>query len=280
MVNENSSVFSIRKLQCEYTHGQKVLYVDSLELPAGKLAFVIGRSGVGKSTFIETLGLMNRTIANLPETSIMFSPHGGIMVELSQSWSLADVELSALRRQHFSFIFQNTNLMPNFTAGENMMMSLLIEGRTEQLARKTVYEMMESVSLPKSVFGKKVTEVSGGQRQRLAFVRAISADFSVLFGDEPTGNLDRKTSEELMAMLKDSLRGRKKSAVIVSHDLLLAEAFADLIIPIVAKDSADGNSFGVIMPDQVVYHENEKWTTATGGVVPNIAAYLNHFLVD
>jgi len=125
-----NNIFEIKNLQCEYIPGTPALQIDRLEIPRSKLIFVIGKSGMGKSTFIETLGLMNKTIANLPDTSVIFSPTEEKRLEMKDSWGLTNDKLSEFRSSYFSFIFQNTNLMPNFSSGENMMVSLLIEGKT------------------------------------------------------------------------------------------------------------------------------------------------------
>lgn len=272
------SIFNINKLQCEYKLGVPALRIDQVEIPSGKLVFLIGRSGIGKSTFIETLGLMNRTIAAHPETSISFSPDGVESFELKDSWNLSNEKLSALRRNYFSFIFQNTNLMPNFTSGENMMVSLLIEGQPYDEAKEKVLKVMDRLSLSASIFDKKVTEISGGQRQRLAFVRAVTANFTVLFGDEPTGNLDRSTSEELMAILKELITLRRKTGIIVSHDLVLADKFADMIIPLNLERDESGIAFGGVNSSNIIYRKEEQWVKANGDHLPDAGAYLNQFL--
>jgi ABC-type lipoprotein export system ATPase subunit len=277
----SNPVFKIRNLDCAYLPGQPVLRLKNLDVPAGQLVFIIGKSGVGKSTFIETLGLMNETISPNEATSVLFAPPSSSQeIELRDCWKLKNEQISALRKQHFSFIFQNTNLMPNFTSGENMIVSLLIKGRPFENAKREVLEVMDRLSLSRDIFDKKTTEISGGQRQRLAFVRAITADFTVLFGDEPTGNLDRNTSEELMSILKTLIRDKGKTGIIVSHDLFLAEKFADLIAPITSEWNAETErSFGDILPENILRrNESGAWAMPDGQIVPNTAQYLNRFL--
>ncbi len=252
-------LFNISNLKCEYKPDLPVLHIEHLGIPRGKLIFVIGKSGIGKSTLIETLGLMNKTIVANANTSIQFFEQKNIPVELNDSWSWNNNLLSEFRRKHFSFIFQNTNLMPNFSSGENMMISLLIKGENKKKAKEEVLKVMSKLSLPHDVFDKRITEVSGGQRQRLAFVRAITADFSVLFGDEPTGNLDERTAIELMTILKQSVSGRNKAGIIVSHDLNLARQFADIIIPITSVSRADGTMMGEVLQRNIIKKGEDSW---------------------
>lgn len=272
-------VFKIKNLQCEYLPKTPILELNDMEVPRGKLVFVIGKSGIGKSTFIETLGLMNNTIAAGEHTSIRFFPtNGDSEIELKNSWQLPNQQLADFRRNYFSFIFQNTNLMPNFTAGENMMMSLLIKGMETSKARKEVLQVMSKLSLGPEVFNKKITALSGGQRQRLAFVRAVTTDFTVLFGDEPTGNLDENTANELMAILKEIIIEEAKTGIIVSHDLALARKFADMIVPISIEDQDGEKSVGQILPANIMYRNDLVWFDGKGTRILAPNNHLKQFL--
>ncbi len=248
-------VFNIANLTCSYLVNQPVLKIDELSIEKGKLVFILGVSGIGKSTFIETLGLMNQTIVNTPETKLSFYPKE-TPIEIKDSWAKSNDELAFFRNEHFSFIFQNTNLMPNFTAGENMCISQLIKGKSISEAKPKVLEIMEELNLPIEVFDKKITELSGGQRQRLAFVRAITADFSVLFGDEPTGNLDQETAFRLMTMLKENLQKNQSTGIIVSHDIDLSLAFADQIILLTPHETLN---YGIVDLEKIIYRTNNKF---------------------
>ena len=273
-------VFKINDLKCGYSADLPVLYLDELSIPSRQLVFVIGRSGIGKSTFIETLGLMNQTIINPNDCSIEFYPAVAEKeIELKNSWALNNKELSLFRKKHFSFIFQNTNLMPNFSAGENMMVSLLIEGKTLMEARGEVLSVMRRLSLDESIFDKKITALSGGQRQRLAFVRAITANFDVLFGDEPTGNLDKNTSGELMTIMKEHIQEKNKTGIIVSHDLGLALKFADMIIPITEKENDKQTSLGGVRLQDIIVRKKDQWfAQKSGDKIEKPMEYLNDFL--
>lgn len=271
-------VFEITNLTCAYLREKPVLNIKSIEIPRGKLIFVIGESGIGKSTFIETLGFMNKTISHAPELSLKYkSSDESETIELKNHWQLSNGELSDFRRANFSFIFQNTNLMPNFTAGENMMFSLLLQGKNFIESKEKVLEVMKLLSLDSSVFEKKITELSGGQRQRLAFVRAITSEFNVLFGDEPTGNLDERTAGDLMVILKKILTEENKTGIIVSHDLDLAMEFADVIIPITRKKVSATDALGEIEQKNIIRKFDGQWYIQNE-ICSDPRNYVNAFL--
>lgn len=270
-------IYKINQLDCRYLPDKPVLFIPELEIPKGKLMFVLGVSGIGKSTFIETLGLMNNTIHILDKTSIKFNIGEGRVDEIRDIWSLDNNALSAFRNQHFSFIFQNTNLMPNFTAGENMCISMLIDGKKMEEVKSRVMNVMEKLNLSSDIYDRKVTELSGGQRQRLAFVRAIIAGFNVLFGDEPTGNLDQDTSFKLMNILKDNLSENYRTGIIVSHDIELALGFADIIL-LLTKDGACEEYRGTFLPQHYLFRTNGKWISKLGDTIKNPKALISDLM--
>lgn len=267
-------LFEISNLKCGYLPGTTALEMKKLSIPKGKLVFVIGKSGIGKSTLIESLGLMNNTIQESPDTHIGFHYSDTESIELCAAWKMNNDQLSVLRRKYFSFIFQNTNLMPNFTAGENMMTSLLIEGKEIESSREHVLQVMERLSLPPEIFDRKTTELSGGQRQRLAFVRAVISNFAVLFGDEPTGNLDEKTAADLMGVLKKLIHDHSRTGIIVSHDLKLAHNFADIIIPLTPAYDSTGTMHGEIAENNIIERDGTAWRHSDGS---SIADPINFF---
>lgn len=282
MISHNqrvSAVFHITDLTCEYVARKPVLHISNLSIPRGKLIFVIGASGIGKSTFIETLGFMNRTIADSPRLSLKYCASGqSSPTEIRDLWQRSNDELADFRKENFSFIFQNTNLMPNFTAGENMMFSLLLQGKSVAESKEKVLDVMKLLSLPDEVFDKKITELSGGQRQRLAFVRAITSEFKILFGDEPTGNLDEKTAMDLMIVLKQILETEDKTGIIVSHDIDLALQYADVIIPITPKvQSGVDLIIGEIDEKNILSKNGSEWLVARQ-VCINPKGFINRFL--
>lgn len=271
--------FKVTDMTCSYKEGFPVLSIRELNIPRNKLIFVIGLSGIGKSTFIEALGLMNNIFDAGKQNAVTFFPNKGIPIELSKLWFADNPAISLFRNRHFSFIFQNTNLMENFSAGENMCISQLIGGKPFSEAKPVVLEIMNQLNLTTSVFDKKVTALSGGQRQRLAFVRAITAEFEVLFGDEPTGNLDRDTGYRLMRILKKHLIDTGRTGIIVSHDLELALHFADQIImltPLVENGGAP--VCGTVDSKSVLYHEHASWRDSDGNLLANPMQHIAHIL--
>ncbi len=204
--------------------------VDHLDFYKGELVFLLGSSGSGKSTLLETLGLMNNTIVG---GDILLHNDSQNTISYKDLWSSTqERDLSDIRRKHFSFVFQNTNLMDNFTAYENVCLSGMIkDNQLQRDAMKGATELMERVGLgPQHVTSSTLaSNLSGGQRQRVAFVRALNSRFNVLFGDEPTGNLDEGNANELMGLVKNQLSG-EQAAIVVSHDINLALNHASRII--------------------------------------------------
>ncbi|GAA4343171.1 ATP-binding cassette domain-containing protein [Flaviaesturariibacter amylovorans] len=238
----NAPLFTIENLACAYNRQEDdaVLRIKHLEIPQGKLVFLLGASGCGKSTLLETLGLMNNTVA---DGSITFTPaDGNKPVDIAKLWDRgAYQELNTVRKRYYSFIFQNTNLMENFTAYENVCLSGMIKENVAQAkVLPEAQTLMARVKLPQSEVDLETLAVnlSGGQRQRLAFVRALTNQATVLFGDEPTGNLDEANAHELFATIKSNLNGGL-SAIVVSHDIDLAVAYADQII-VITKEPEKG----------------------------------------
>lgn len=230
-------LLSMRNVDLGYLPGDPVLHIDKLYIPKGKMVFVTGPSGAGKSTLLEYLGLMSDTSLNPKEAEYALLTGAGERIDLQALWSDSDEAISKVRQEHFSFVFQSTNLMPNFTIGENMCFGLMMDGLSRQEAEAQTKALMVDLDLPESLFDKRIDEASGGQRQRIAFVRAFSTPFTVLFGDEPTGNLDVTNAKRLMTALRATVRKLNRSAIVVSHDLDLSEAFADLILNIEAGEN-------------------------------------------
>lgn len=247
---KESPLFKIKNLSCRYNDKKVVLKLDALEIPRGELIFVLGKSGIGKSTFIETLGLMNKTIHQEDDSDVLFYPeqYSAKTIKLAEMWHQSDQEISKFRNKYFSFVFQNTNLMPNFTSGENMCISQLIQGISFEEAKANVLENMEALDLSPDVFDKEISQLSGGQRQRLAFVRAVIASFEVLFGDEPTGNLDKDTAYKLMGNFKTQLQKQNRTGILVSHDIDLALNFADRIILLTMNKE---NNYGEVLKENI-----------------------------
>ncbi len=268
------SLFELQHLRCSYdkpyTDGQSrvVLEIDHLAIPRGKTVFIVGESGIGKSTILETLGMMNNTIVPSQTTSISFGADNGQTVDLKALWSRGDRQLATFRMKNYSFIFQSTNLMKNFTAYENIAFTRMLQGYSRFSCFQRARSVLEALGLEHVDERRMAQELSGGQQQRLAFARAILPDFTVLFGDEPTGNLDAENAVRVMEILKGELdRHQGSSAIIVSHDMHLAVTFADIVIKIEKcirpKKHQDDEeiSYGHI-DDHCVYHRTngEAWS--------------------
>jgi len=265
-----STLFEIENLRCsydkKYSEGQSkvVLEIGHLSIPKGKKIFIVGESGIGKSTILETLGMMNNTIVPGDSTKFFFDPEGQSSSNLKDLWKQSDRKLSDFRMKHYSFIFQSTNLMKNFTAFENIAFTRMLQGFSRFSCFQRAKKVLVDLGLDHIDETRMAQELSGGQQQRLAFARAIIPDFTVLFGDEPTGNLDAENAVRVMEILNDKLREHQgASAIIVSHDMHLAVTFADVIIKIKKcfrpKVSADAEDIAFGMIDNTcVYSKNDK----------------------
>lgn len=273
-------LFEIENLRCSYDKhyeegkSKVVLEIKRLALPRGKKVFIVGESGIGKSTILETLGLMNNTIVPVDtDTKFEFCNEDGTKTDLKKMWHTgSDKELSQFRMKHYSFIFQSTNLMRNFTAFENVAFTRMLQGYTQYSCFQRTKKVLEDLGLDHVSEQRMAQELSGGQQQRLAFARAILPDFTVLFGDEPTGNLDAENALRVMRILSEKLdegaANAASSAIIVSHDMHLAVSFADLIIKIRKEirpkehDEDEEVTYGLI-DDECVFvpnTERKQWT--------------------
>lgn len=270
-------LITIENLRCSYdrpyTEGlsRVVLEIKGLSLKRGKKVFIVGESGIGKSTILETLGMMNNTIVPDKEALFNFYDTDGRKTDLISLWSGNDGILSQFRLKNFSFIFQSTNLMRNFTAYENVAYTRMLQGYGKQETFDKTRKLLADLGLGHVNEMRMAQELSGGQQQRLAFARAILPDFTVLFGDEPTGNLDPENAERVMRVLVQKIDELKNaSAIIVSHDMNLATTFADVIVKIRKEirpklhEDDDDVTFGVI-DDSSVFTPNSSRTSWTNG---------------
>lgn len=233
-----------------------MLYIENLDIPKGNIVFLLGASGSGKSTLLETLGLMNDTFA---DGSVEFFPEENKSMRLEDLWYQNEgAKLAEIRKRHYSFIFQNTNLMEHFTAYENICIAPMIQsGKAFSEWIEEAKALMAKVNIPESQVDLSTLSLhlSGGQKQRVTFVRALMSNHTVLFCDEPTGNLDERNARELMNIITESI-GENKSAIIVSHDIRLALEFADMIICI---SKEPGDSCSTIVPNNIFRrHEWDK----------------------
>lgn len=275
-------LFKISDLICSYDNKVESLRIKDLILPKNKIIILLGKSGAGKSTILETLGLMNMTIKS---GSVEFFPNGDQeRIQFEELWkNKNDIHIAGIRNKYFSFIFQNTNLMPNFTAYENACLTQMIQGESQKDSEKKVTEMMFKLGLNEVGKDKMASELSGGQRQRLAFVRAITSDFTVLFGDEPTGNIDEFTSTDLMDILHETVRKENKTAIIVSHNIDLTIKYADMIIVLEKKE--DLKSCGEIKEENIFYSvyddkQLKQWKDNDNNIIEDVRQMIKGIMTD
>ncbi len=189
----------------------------SLDVPAGQFTAIMGPSGSGKSTLMHLLAGLDRPT------------EGGVEIGGQDITTMSDKKLTLLRRKHIGFVFQAFNLVPTLTAEENVTLPLSIAGK--KIDRSWVDSVLQRVGLDDRR-SHRPAELSGGQQQRVAVARALVAEPTVLFADEPTGNLDSRTSAEVLELLREAASVYGQTIVMVTHDEGAAEA-ADRVIHIV-----------------------------------------------
>ncbi len=182
----------------------------------GEFYAIIGRSGSGKSTLLHILGGLDR-----PDS-------GKVTVSGSDLFAYSDEKMAIFRRRHIGFVFQQYNLLEDYTVLNNICIPLKLDGK------KADPDFLDEVSGMlgiKELLKKYPSELSGGEQQRVAIARSVLAKPHIVFADEPTGNLDKKTSDETMALLKESAKRFGQTLIVVTHNLEIART-ADHIIQI------------------------------------------------
>jgi putative ABC transport system ATP-binding protein len=211
------AVISARHVVRRYGEGDTAvdaLRGVSVDISRGRLTAVMGPSGSGKSTLMHILAGLDSPTS------------GDVTVAGVDVTGLGDAELTLLRRDHIGFIFQFFNLLPMLTAAENIALPLKLAGGKPD--PEWLEELVDKVGLGDRL-GHRPSELSGGQQQRVAVARALVSRPSVMFADEPTGNLDSTTSGEILALLRDSVDTLGQTTVMVTHDAHAA-AIADRVL--------------------------------------------------
>lgn len=187
----------------------EVLHGVSLEVARGEIVSIVGASGAGKTTLLQIIG------------TLMRADEGEVRIDGVSPSGLNDGDLSKFRNQHIGFVFQFHHLLAEFTALENVMMPMLIAGRSERDARKRGEELLRMVGMEHRAKHKPAA-LSGGEQQRVAIARALVNNPSVVLADEPTGNLDSATREEIQQLFVDLRDRTGQTFIIVTHDQTLA----------------------------------------------------------
>jgi lipoprotein-releasing system ATP-binding protein len=205
-------VLILKDIERIYRQGDRSLLVlrnASLELKTGELVALVAPSGAGKSTLLHIAGLLEAPNA------------GEVIVQATPTRTLNDVQRTQLRSQTIGFIYQFHHLLPEFSALENVMMPQLIAGIAHNAAKVRAKDLLDGLGL-NARLSHLPSELSGGEQQRVAIARALANSPAILLADEPTGNLDMKTSGNVFNALLDAARNAGLAALIATHNLDLA----------------------------------------------------------
>jgi len=209
MQDEIISITDLKKIYIMGAEQVRALNGVSIGINANEYVALMGPSGSGKSTLMNLLGLLD-------------TPTEGDYILNDQQVSLmSDSDLAKVRNKEIGFVFQTFNLLPRLTALENVALPLVYSGLSKSKRLEKAQEVLESVGLGDRV-DHKPNELSGGQRQRVAIARALVNDPSIILADEPTGNLDTKTSIEIMAIFED-IHKRGNTIILVTHEPEIAD---------------------------------------------------------
>ena len=195
---------------CKSFGSVEVLRSGDFEAQAGEVVAIMGASGAGKSTLLQILG------------TLLTPDAGSLTIDGTDVLSLRGGALAAFRNRRIGFVFQAHHLLPEFTALENVMIPALIGGTGTREARRQADDLLHLVGLGGRATHKP-SELSGGEQQRVAIARALINAPAILFADEPTGNLDTRTKEEIHQLLLDVRKEKGQTVVVVTHDAGLAQ---------------------------------------------------------
>lgn len=196
----------------------EVLKGVDLTVEKGEIVSIIGKSGAGKTTLLQIIGTLDK-----PDM-------GSVVIDGVDVFSLGEKELSDFRNRHIGFIFQFHQLLPEFTALENVMMPALIARESEHEAEQRAVQLLSDLGLSDRL-SHKPNELSGGEKQRVAAARALMMSPAVILADEPSGNLDESNKKELHKLLLQLREQYGQTIIIVTHDKELAE-ISDRVIEI------------------------------------------------
>jgi putative ABC transport system ATP-binding protein len=206
------SVIDLKKVSKKYEMGEEEFYAlkdISLKIGRGEFVAIIGPSGSGKSTLMHVIGLLDKPSS------------GEVFLEGEEVHNLSEIKQAELRNKHIGFIFQVFNLLPRTSALENVEMPLIYSGISKSERDERALKALNIVGLGEKLQNKP-SQLSGGQQQRVAIARALINNPSIILADEPTGNLDSKSGEEILSLLS-KLNKEGNTIVVVTHDLDIAK---------------------------------------------------------
>lgn len=239
--NQKMNIVEIRELSKIYENGNVVNALDkvNLDIEEGKFCAILGTSGCGKSTLLHILGGMDYATEGMVKYQDKYGS-----VDITQ---LGSEELTLFRRKHIGFIFQKYNLLPILTTYENVIFSLQLDSR--EVDTKLVEQVMKKLN----IWEKKdfyPNQLSGGQQQRVAIARAIVMKPALILADEPTGNLDKENSRQVIDMLREAVDNFQQTVVMVTHDEEQAKS-CDVIIRL--EDGKIKSTMGRAMKKSMEY---------------------------
>ncbi len=212
-MNEQNPAIFLHAIERRYRQGEATLDIltgAELAVWPGQSVALIGPSGAGKSTLLHIAGLLEH-----PE-------EGEVYIDGTATSNLSDSERTRIRRVEIGFVYQFHHLLPEFTAVENVMMPQMIRGLSRKEARTRAAELLGYLGLKDRV-EHRPSELSGGEQQRVAIARAVANAPRILLADEPTGNLDPRTSGHVFGALTQLVRASGLAAIIATHNMELAE---------------------------------------------------------
>lgn len=201
---------NISKFYDEGSQKMQVLKNVSFSMNTGELVAIVGSSGSGKSTLLHTLGGLDQP------------SEGQVFIKGQSLQQLSSNKLAQLRNQNLGFVYQFHHLMADFTALENVMMPMLIGNQNKSEAKDRAEKMLQAVGLSHRITHRP-SALSGGERQRVAIARALVNNPALVLADEPTGNLDQKTTESIFDLIKQLNHEQNIAFLLVTHDLKLAD---------------------------------------------------------
>ena len=208
---DGEDAVSLRDVRKTYYLGEPVHALDgvSLSIPRGSYTAVMGPSGSGKSTLLNLIGCLDT------------ATEGTVSVNGREVTSLSDRDRTRVRGEEIGFVFQTFNLMPKLTAAENVALPLVFQGVSRSERKELAEDRLDEVGLGDRT-DHRPNELSGGQRQRVAIARALAADPAIILADEPTGNLDSETGQQIMGLFQ-RLHDEGNTVLMVTHERPIAE---------------------------------------------------------